>query len=90
MVGSPPEPIPFSLTWRRQPVDGTVAIQPQISAPDVVVIDLELAGQSLSRATLTQEGALDLALRLIEAVMKRRRQRESEIECVERWRSTVG
>ena len=68
-----PGPIPFSLTLPRQALEGTIAISPYVDDPHVVAIELQLAGIRLGSATLTEESALDLALRLVGTVMSRRR-----------------
>ena len=68
-----PGPITFSLTLPRQALEGTIAISPDIGDPHLVALELQLAGIRLGSATLTEEDALDLALRLVGAVMNRRR-----------------
>jgi hypothetical protein len=76
-AGSSPgklEPIPFSLTLPLyKTMDGTIAISPCVGDPHVVAIELQLAGIRIGSAALTEESALDLALRLVGTVMKRRR-----------------
>jgi len=76
-AGSSPgklEPIPFSLTLPLyQTMDGTIAISPCVGDPHVVAIELQLAGIRIGSAALTEESALDLALRLVGTVMKGRR-----------------
>ena len=67
-----PGPITFSLILRRQALEGTIAISPDIGDPHLVAIELQLAGICLGSATLNEESALDLALRLVGAVMHRR------------------
>ena len=68
-----PGPITFSLSLPRLALEGTIAIAPGVGDPPVVVIELQLAGIRLGSATLTEQGALDLALRLVGTVMKRRK-----------------
>jgi hypothetical protein len=68
-----PGPITFSLTLPRQALEGTIAISPDIGDHHLVAIELQLAGICLGSAALTEESALDLALRLLGAVMNRRR-----------------
>jgi hypothetical protein len=69
-----PEPIPFSLTLPLyETMEGTLAISPCVGDPHVVAIELQLAGIRIGSAGLTEESALDLALRLVGTVMKRRR-----------------
>jgi hypothetical protein len=75
-AASPPrkiEGIPFSLTVPPQALDGTIVISPQVSDPATFVIEFQRAGVCLGSATLTEEGALDLALRIVGTVMQRRR-----------------
>ena len=66
-------PIPFSLTLPRQALEGTIAISPYVDDPHIVAIELELAGLRVGSAILTEESALDLALRLVGTVMNQRR-----------------
>ena len=69
-----PGPIPFALILpHHHTLEGTIAISPYVGDPHVVAIELQLAGIRLGSAALTEESALDLALRLIGTVMKRRR-----------------
>ena len=70
---SKPDGIPFSLALPHHALNGTIVICPHISNPGTVAIELQLAGTSLASAALTEEGALDLALRLLGTVMDRRR-----------------
>jgi hypothetical protein len=91
-IGRPPgkpEPIPFSLTLPHQALEGSIAIRPHLTDPHLVAVELQLAGIGLGSAALTEEGALDLALRLVGVVMNQRRRHEREIACAERCRSTV-
>jgi hypothetical protein len=67
------EGIPFSLTLPPQALDGTIMISPQVDDPATFVIEFQHAGVRLGSAALTEDGALDLALRLVGAVMQRRR-----------------
>jgi hypothetical protein len=69
-----PGPIPFSLTLpHHQTLEGTIAISPYVGDPHIVAIELQLAGIRPGSAALTDESALDLALRLVGTVMKRRK-----------------
>jgi hypothetical protein len=68
-----PGPITFSLTLPCQALEGTITIGPDIGDSHLVAFELQLAGIPLGSATLTEESALDLALRLVGAVMSRRR-----------------
>ena len=77
-----PEPIPFSLTLPHQALEGRLMVRSELS--DGVAVELHLAGMRIGSAALTEEGALDLALRLVGTVMNRRRQHEREIDCAER------
>ena len=81
-----PGPIPFSMSSPDQVLEGTIAIRPYLGNPDVVALEVHLAGKRLGSAALTEEGALDLALRLVGTIMNRRMDRTSEngaaIECL--------
>jgi hypothetical protein len=68
-----PGPIPFSMSLPHQALEGTIEIGSYVGDQQVVVIELQLAGIRLGSAALTEEGALDLALRLVGTVMNRRR-----------------
>ena len=68
-----PGPIPFSISWRDQALEATIAMSPDLGNPDVVTLEVHLAGKRLGSAALTEEGALDLALRLVGTIMNRRR-----------------
>jgi hypothetical protein len=65
-----PHPVPFSLTLPRQTYDGAVAVRPYESGAELVALDLELSGVHVGSAALTTEGAIDLCLRLIGAVVR--------------------
>ena len=82
-----PEPIRFSLTLPRQALEGSIMVLSELSDAYGVAVELQLAGMRLGSAALTEEGALDLALRLV-GTMNWRRQHEREIACAERCRST--
>jgi hypothetical protein len=73
-----PGPIPFSMSSPDQVLKGTIAISPYLGNPDVVALEVHLAGKRLGSAALTEEGALDLALRLVGTIMNRRMDRTSE------------
>jgi len=68
-----PEPIPFSLILAHQALQGTIVIRRHASDPHNVAVEFQLGGIPLGSAALTEEGALDLALRLVGTVMHRRR-----------------
>ena len=68
-----PGPIPFSMSWPDQALEGTIAIGPSVGNQHVIALELHLAGKRLGSAALTEEGALDLALRLVGTIMNRRR-----------------
>jgi hypothetical protein len=68
-----PGPIPFSMSWPDQALEGTIAIGSCVGKPQVIALELNLAGKRLGSAALTEEGALDLALRLVGTIMNRRR-----------------
>jgi hypothetical protein len=68
-----PGPIPFSMNWPDQALEGTIAIRPCVGNQHVIALELHLAGKRLGSAALTEEGALDLALRLVGTIMNRRR-----------------
>jgi hypothetical protein len=72
-AGSSAGPITFSLGLPRLALEGTIAISPSVGDSAVVAIELQLAGIPLGTATLTEQGALDLALRLVGTVMTRRK-----------------
>jgi hypothetical protein len=73
-----PGPIPFSMSWPDPALEGTIAISPYIGNAHVVALELHLAGKRLGSAALTEEGALDLALRLVGTIMNRRRAARGE------------
>jgi hypothetical protein len=73
IAANPPAGVPFSLTLPHQDLDGSVAISTHVSGPATIVIEFQLAGVRVGSATLTEEGALDLALRLVGTVMGRRK-----------------
>ena len=66
-------PIPFSMSSPHQVLEGTLAITHHVGDPHVVSIELHLGGIRLGSAALTEDGALDLALRLVGTIMNRRR-----------------
>ena len=68
-----PGPIPFSMRLPHQVLEGAIAISHDVGDHDVVALDVHLSGKRLASATLTEESALDLALRLIGTIMNRRR-----------------
>jgi hypothetical protein len=75
-AASPPgkaEGIPFSLTLPPQAWDGTIVISPQVSDPATFVVEFQHAGVRLGIAALTEEGALDLALRIVGTIKQRRK-----------------
>jgi hypothetical protein len=71
-----PGAIPFSMSWADQVLEGAIAISPCAGNPHVLELEFQLAGRRLGSATLTEESALDLALRLVATIMDRRRARE--------------
>ena len=73
---SKPGPIPCSISWSDQALEGIIAISPCVADPHVVALELHLAGKRLGSVTLIEEGALDLALRLVGTIMDRRREGE--------------
>jgi hypothetical protein len=80
-----PGPIPFSMSSPDQVLEGTIAISPYVGNPDGVALEVHLAGKCLGSAALTEEGALDLALRLVGTIMNRRMDRPENgaaIECL--------
>ena len=77
-----PDGIPFSLALPDNAVNGTIVICPHVSDPATVAIELQLGGVRLGSAALTEEGALDLALRLLGTVMNRRRQQHDGLAAV--------
>ena len=68
-----PGPIPFSISWPDQALEGTIAMSPYVGDPHVVAIEVHLTGKPLGIAALTEDDALDLALRLVGTIMNRRR-----------------
>jgi hypothetical protein len=75
-MGQPPgQPgsIPFSMSSPHEVLEGTVAISPGLDNPDVVALEVHLAGKRLGSAALTEEDALDLALRLVGTITNRRK-----------------
>lgn len=72
-----PGPIPFSASWPDQVLEGTLAINPCVGNAHLVTLDLYLHGRRLGSASLTEESALDLALRLVGTIMDRRRAAEA-------------
>jgi hypothetical protein len=71
-----PAPIPFSLNSPDQVPEGTISVTPHVGNPHMVALEVHLAGERLASAALTEESALDLALRLIGTIMNRRRRHE--------------
>ena len=68
-----PGPIPFSISWPDQALEGTIAMSPDLGNPDGVTLEVHLAGKPSGSAALTEDDALDLALRLVGTIMNRRR-----------------
>jgi hypothetical protein len=68
-----PAPIAFSLNSPDHVLEGTISVTLQVGDPDLVALEVHLAGKRLGSAALTEDGALDLALRLIGTIMSRRR-----------------
>jgi hypothetical protein len=68
-----PGPIPFSMRLPHQVLEGALAISHDVGDPDVVTLDVHLSGKRLASAALTEESALNLALRLIGTIMNRRK-----------------
>ena len=64
-----PGPIPFSMRLPHQVLEGAIAISHDVGDPDVVMLDVQLSGKRLASASLTEESALHLALRLIATIM---------------------
>jgi hypothetical protein len=72
-----PAPIPFFIAWPDHVLDGTIAIGPSVGNSPFVELEVHLAGKHLGSAALTEESALDLALRLVGTIMDRRKAAEA-------------
>jgi hypothetical protein len=82
-VGEPPgepAPIPFSLNSPDYVLDGTILVIPHVGNPHMVALEVQLAGKRLGNAALTEDGALDLALRLLGTIMNRRRAAQTDTD----------
>jgi hypothetical protein len=72
MTAGRPEPVPFSLTLQRQSYEGTIAVRPYVGGPPLVAVDVAIGASHVASIALGEEAAIDLAVRLIAAVVRRR------------------
>lgn len=68
-----PGPIPFSATPPNHGLEGTISISPCVGNGHVVALEFHFAGKCLGTAALTEDSALDLALRVVGTIINRRR-----------------
>ena len=72
-----PEPVPISFQFsapHAPDVPGHLTMRPNGDGLSEVLVDVELVGVPMGTVKLSADGALDTALRLVESVMRQRKQ----------------
>jgi hypothetical protein len=67
-----PDPVHLSICLPRQNYDATLAVRPYVGGPPLVAVDVAMGAAHVASVALSEDAALDMALRLVAAVMRRR------------------